>query len=226
MLRSTLLRSTMPFDPAVFLANAGTGRTIRRYISKQAVFSQGDRASAVFYVQVGRIRVSALSLRGRGVTLGILGPGNFLGEECLDSGQFVHTTSAVAMARSSILRIDKRTMLRTLGEERKMSDLFIAYMIRRHKHTQANMLGLLFYSSEQRLAQVLLMLAGAGKEDRFEVVIPRVSQETLAEMIGTTRSRVNFFMNKFRELGFIDYGGGHRGGLRVHSSLLGVVAQE
>lgn len=180
----------------------------------------------MFYIQVGRIRLSAFSKQGKEATITMLGPGNFLGEECLAPDLLLHTATATAMTDCSVLSIEKRTMLRTLREEHRMSDLFIAYLVRRHNRTQADLLGLLFYSSEQRLARVLLILARAGKEGRFEAVVPHVSQETLAEMIGTTRSRVNFFMNKFRKLGFIDYGGDHRGGLRVHSSLLGVVAQE
>lgn len=214
-----------PFDPKTFLAQAGVGRAVRRYSPNQAVFSQGDRASDVFYIQNGRVRLSALSKRGKEATIAMLGPGDFLGEECLASNQFRHTTTAYAMTDCSILKIDKRIMVETLHEERGLSDQFLTYMIRRHNRTQADLLGVLFYSAERRLARALVILASPAS-GKFEAAIPRISQQALAEMVGTTRSRVNFFMNKFKKLGFIDYSGDHRGGLKVHSALLGVVLDE
>jgi CRP/FNR family transcriptional regulator, cyclic AMP receptor protein len=210
------------FDPLAFLTSVGIGRTVHQYKPKQAVFSQGEPADTVFYIQKGTIRLSVLSKQGKEATLALLGPGDFLGEGCLASDQPIRLSTATAITASSILRIEKRRMLDTLHEEHELSDLFVAYVIERHNRTQADLVDQLFNSSEKRLARALLILARFGKEDAPETVVPNVSQETLAEMVGTTRSRVNFFMNKFRKLGFIDY----NGGLQVHSSLLSVVLHE
>lgn len=210
------------FHPREFLANAGIGRTIQRYSRKQAIFSQGKPADAVYYLQEGRVRLSVVSKQGKEATIALLGPGDFLGEGCIASDQSVRMSTATAITECAALKIEKKEMLRTLHEEHKFSDLFVAYLVQRHNHTQADLVDQLFNSSEKRLARALLLLAQFGKKDRPEEVIPDVSQETLAEMIGTTRSRVNFFMNKFRKLGFIDY----NDRLRVHNSLLSVVLHE
>jgi CRP/FNR family cyclic AMP-dependent transcriptional regulator len=189
---------------------------------RQIIFSQGDAADAVYYMQEGKVRLTVLSKQGKEATIAILGPGDFLGEGCIASDQPMYMGTATASTECSVLKIEKKEMLRALHEEHRFSDLFVAYMVQRHNHTQADLVDQLFNSSEKRLARALLLLAHFGKQDSPEEVTPDVSQETLAEMIGTTRSRVNFFMNKFRKLGFIDY----NGGLRVHSSLLSVVLHE
>jgi CRP/FNR family transcriptional regulator, cyclic AMP receptor protein len=220
--RSRKVRLIRGFDPREFLANAGLGRTVRKYKPRQCIFSQGDASDAVFYIQEGRVRLSVLSKQGKEATIGLLGPGDFLGEGCIATDQPVRLASATASTECSLLKIEKREMLRTLHQEHQFSDLFVAYMVQRHNHTQADLVDQLFNSSEKRLARALLLLAHFGKQDNAEKVTPGVSQETLAEMIGTTRSRVNFFMNKFRKLGFIDY----NGSLRVRSSLLSVVLHE
>jgi len=216
-------KSTKRFDPKAFLANAGMGRSVHRYRPKQAVFSQGDPADAVFYIQEGRVRLSVLSKQGKEATIALLGPGEFLGEGCIASDQPVRMATATAITDCLILRIEKKRMLGTLHEEHGLSDLFVAHMVERHNRTQADLVDQLFNSSEKRLARALLLLSRVGKEDRPETVTPRVSQETLAEMVGTTRSRVNFFMNKFRKLGLINY---NNGGLQVNSSLLSVVLHD
>jgi len=210
------------FDPNEFLASAGLGRSVHRYKQRQIVFSQGDTADAVYYIQEGRVRLSVLSKQGKEATIALLGPGDFLGEGCIASDQPVCMASATATTECCVLKIEKHAMLRTLHQEHQFSDLFVAYMVQRHNHTQADLVDQLFNSSEKRLARALLLLAHFGKQNSPEEVTPGVSQETLAEMVGTTRSRVNFFMNKFRKLGFIEY----NGGLRVHSSLLSVVLHE
>jgi CRP/FNR family cyclic AMP-dependent transcriptional regulator len=210
------------FDPRAFLTNAGVGRSVDSYKPKQAIFSQGEHADAVFYLQAGRVRLSVVSKQGKEATIALLGPGDFLGEGCLASDQPVRLATATAITDCSILKIEKKRMLRTLHEEHELSDLFVAYVVERHNRTQADLVDQLFNSSEKRLARALLILSRFGKETVPETVHPNVSQETLAEMVGTTRSRVNFFMNKFRKLGFIDY----NGGLQVHSSLLSVVLHE
>ncbi|SPE43931.1 Transcriptional regulator, Crp/Fnr family (fragment) [Candidatus Sulfotelmatobacter sp. SbA7] len=211
------------FDPQAFLANAGVGRTVHSYRAKQAVFSQGERADAVFYIQEGSVRLTVLSKQGKEATIALLGPGDFLGEGCLASDQPIRLATAAAITDCSILKIEKKRMLRSLHEEHELSDMFVAYVVERHNRTQADLVDQLFNSSEKRLARALLLLARFGKETVPETVHPNVSQETLAEMVGTTRSRVNFFMNKFRKLGFIKY---NVCGLQVHSSLLSVVLHE
>jgi CRP/FNR family transcriptional regulator, cyclic AMP receptor protein len=216
------LKRTKAFDPGTFLASVGTGRTIRSYRAKQVIFSQGEPADAVFYIQEGRVRLSVLSKQGKEATIGLLGAGDFFGEGCIASEQPLRMATATATTICSVMRIEKKQMLRTLHEEHRFSDLFVAYVVQRHNHTQADLVDQLFNSSEKRLARTLLLLARFGKEDSHEEIVPDISQETLAEMIGTTRSRVNFFMNKFRKLGFIDY----NDRLRVHSSLLGVVLHD
>ena len=220
--RRHVRKQSRNFDPQAFLASAGIGRTVIHYMPKQAIFSQGEPADTVFYIQEGAVQLSVLSRHGKEATLSLLGPGDFLGEGCLASDQPIRLATATAITNSSILRIEKKRMLRALHEEHKFSDMFVAYVVARHNRTQADLVDQLFNSSEKRLARALLILAHFGKEVAPETVIPSVSQETLAEMVGTTRSRVNFFMNKFRKLGFIHY----NGGLQVHSSLLTVVLHE
>jgi CRP/FNR family cyclic AMP-dependent transcriptional regulator len=210
------------FDPTAFLAHSGVGRTVRHYRPKQSIFSQGERADAVFYIQEGRVRLSVLSKQGKEATIALLGSGDFLGEGCIASDQPVRMATATALTDCSVLKVEKREMLRTLHGEHEFSDMFVAYVVERHNRTQADLVDQLFNSSEKRLARALLILARFGKEGRSEEVVPEISQETLAEMIGTTRSRVNFFMNRFRKLGLIDY----NGGLQVHSSLLSFVLHE
>ena len=216
-------KSSKVFDAKAFLTQAGVGRTVLHYSPKQAVFSQGDRADAVFYVQEGRVKVSVVSKQGKEATIALLDRGDFIGEGCIASDQPIRLVTATAITRCSILRIEKSELLRTLHAEHEFSDLFVTYVIDRHNRTQADLVDQLFNSSEKRLARALLILARFGKEGRSEAVTPGISQETLAELIGTTRSRVNFFMNRFRKLGFIDYTGES---LQVHSSLLGVVLHE
>jgi CRP-like cAMP-binding protein len=210
------------FDPQSFLAQNGLGRTLLHYRKSQAIFAQGDAADAVFYLQKGRARLAVLSKQGKEATIALLGPGDFLGEGCLASDQPIRLATATAITDCSALKITKREMLRTLHEEHGFSDLFVAYVVERHNRTQADLVDQLFNSSEKRLARALLMLSRFGKEDKPETVVPQISQETLAEMIGTTRSRVNFFMNRFRKLGFIKY----NGTLQVNSSLLSVVLHD
>jgi CRP/FNR family cyclic AMP-dependent transcriptional regulator len=210
------------FDPQAFLTNAGIGRTIVHCGPKQPIFSQGERADAVFYIQEGAVRLSVISKQGKEATIALLGVGDFVGEGCMASDQPVRLATATASTDCSIMRIEKKEMVRALHEEHSLSDVFVAYVIERHNRTQADLVDQLFNSSEKRLARALLILARFGKDDAPETVLPQVSQETLAAMVGTTRSRVNFFMNKFRKLGFIEY----NGELKVHSSLLGVVLHE
>ncbi len=216
-------KPTKLFDPKAFLAQAGVGRTVLHYAPKQAVFSQGQRADAVFYIQEGKVKVSVVSKQGKEATITLLDRGDFLGEGCIASDQPVRLSTATAITRCSLLRIEKAAMLRTLHEQHKFSDLFVAYVVARHNRTQEDLVDQLFNSSEKRLARALLVLARFGKEGVSETVIPEVNQGTLAEMIGATRSRANFFMNRFRKLGFIDY---NDDGLQVHSSLLGMVLHE
>jgi len=210
------------FDPKAFLAHAGIGRNVRRHRAKEAIFSQGDPADAVFYLQEGRVKLGVLSKQGKEATIALLGPGDFVGEESITSDQPVHMATARAISECVVLRIDRKEMLRVLHEEHLFSDMFVAYMVERHNRTQSDLVDQLFNSSEKRLARALLILARFGKEGRSEAVLPNVSQQVLAEMIGTTRSRVNFFMNRFRKLGFIEY----NGGLEVNSSLLSVVLHD
>ena len=210
------------FDPKVFLANAGAGRAILQFRPKQILFSQGERADSIFYVQDGKVRLGVVSKQGKEATIALLGSGDFLGEGCIASDQPLRMATATAITSCAVLKINKTEMLRTLHAEHGFSDIFVANLIERHNRTQADLVDQLFNSSEKRLARALLLLARFGKEDRSETVIRNINQETLAEMIGTTRPRVNFFMNRFRKLGFIEY----NGGLKVHSSLLDVVLHD
>lgn len=189
---------------------------------KHSIFSQGDRADAVFYIQKGRVKLTVVSGRGKEATLAMLGPGDFIGEDCVASVQSGRMMSATAITDCQILRIARKEMMRVIHEEHEFSDIFVAYLLARNTRVQEDLIDQLFNSSEKRLARALLLLANFGKKGKPEPVIAKISQETLAEMIGTTRSRVNFFMNRFRKLGFIEY----NGTMRIHSSLLNVVLHE
>jgi len=213
------------FDPHVFLDTIGEGRRVLLFPKKQTIFAQGDPADAVFYLQTGKVRLTVVSKNGKEATIGILSEGSFFGEGSL-AGQHLRMGSANAMTDCAVLRIEKKAMVDTLHREPTLSDLFVAYLLTRNIRYEEDLVDQLFNSSEKRLARVLLMLAQFGKEGIPETVIPKLSQETLAEMVGTTRSRVSFFMNRFRKLGFIDYAGGAEGGLQVHSSLLNVVLHD
>jgi CRP/FNR family cyclic AMP-dependent transcriptional regulator len=211
------------FDPKKFLATIGEGRTVVTFSKKQIIFAQGDTADVVFYIQGGKVRLTVVSKIGKEATLGILGEGEFFGEGGL-AGQLLRMGSATAMTDCEVLRIDKKAMMLALHREHTFSDLFVAYLLARNIRYEEDLVDQLFNSSEKRLARLLLLLAHFGKEGAPETVIPKMSQETLAEMIGTTRSRVSFFMNRFRMLGFIGYNGGSA--LQVHSSLLNVVLHD
>ncbi len=217
----TLSKTTRDFNPHLFLATIGEGRRILSFPKKQTIFAQGDVADAVLYIQKGQVRLTVVSKNGKEATLGILTEGNFFGEGCL-AGQVLRMGSATAMTDCEILRIEKRAMMNALHREPAFSDVFVAYLLARNIRFEEDLVDQLFNSSEKRLARVLLMLAHFGKEGVPETVVPKISQETLAEMVGTTRSRVSFFMNRFRKLGFIHY----NGGLQVHSSLLNVVLHD
>jgi CRP/FNR family cyclic AMP-dependent transcriptional regulator len=211
------------FNPVVFLTQAGLGKTISNYSRNKVIFAQGQPCDAVFYIQEGRVKLAVLSTRGKEATIALLGPGDFIGESCITSDQPLRIASATTITNCTLLKIDKRAMLNTLHSEHSFSDLFVAYLVSRNNRIQEDLVDQLFNSAERRLARALLLLAHFGKEGRTESVIPRISQEMLAEMIGTTRARVNFFMNRFRKMGFIEY---DRGELEVHSSLLDLVLHD
>jgi CRP/FNR family cyclic AMP-dependent transcriptional regulator len=213
------------FDPSTFLATIGVGRKTVAVSKKQSVFSQGDAADSVFYIKEGKVRLSVVSKTGREATIGILNEKDFFGEGAL-AGQTLRMGSADAMTDCELLRIDRSAMMSALHREHSFSDMFVAYLLGRNIRYEEDLVDQLFNSSEKRLARVLLLLAHFGKEGVPETVVPKISQETLAEMVGTTRSRVSFFMNRFRKLGFIHYAGGETGGLQVHSSLLNVVLHD
>jgi CRP/FNR family cyclic AMP-dependent transcriptional regulator len=210
-----------PFDPQAFLAGLGGGRSTRTYVNGRAVFSQGEPADAVFFLQRGKIKLSLLSPRGKEAVIAILGANDFFGEGCL-AGQRVRMATATALAPCSVMRVEKSAMIRALQDRPEFSDKFITHLLSRNIRIEEDLTDQLFNSSEKRLARLLLLLANFGKEGTPEPVIARISQQTLADMIGTTRSRVSFFMNKFRRLGFIEY----NGGFHVNSSLLNVVLHE
>ena len=218
---SLVARKKHDFDPHAFLGTIGEGRKSVLFQKKQGIFAQGDTADAVFYIQTGKVRLTVVSKTGKEATIGILGDEDFFGEGSL-AGQTIRMSSATAMTDCAVLRIDKRAMMEALHREHEFSDLFVAYLLSRNIRYEEDLVDQLFNSSEKRLARILLLLAHFGKEGTPETVVPKISQEMLAEMIGTTRSRVSFFMNRFRELGFIHY----NGGLQVHSSLLNVVLHD
>jgi len=212
---------TPVFNPQLFLSKVGQGKTSLISPKKHTIFSQGDAAEAVFYIQAGKVKLTVVSKQGKEAVVAILERGAFFGESCL-AGQVIRTATASAVEDSTIVRIDKDAMIRVLHEEPTFAELFMAYLLEHTIRIQEDLVDQLFNSSEKRLARVLLLLAHFGKEGKPETVIAKISQETLAEMIGTTRSRVSFFMNKFRKLGFIEY----NGELHVHSSLLNVVLHD
>jgi CRP/FNR family transcriptional regulator, cyclic AMP receptor protein len=209
------------FDPKAFLAKADGGRTISNYQKDQTVFSQGEAADAVFYIQQGKIKITVVSEQGKEAVVAILGTGDFFGEGCL-VGQSLRMATVTAMMECEIMRLEKAAIIRVLHEEPAFSEMFMSHLLTRNIRVEADLIDQLFNSSEKRLARALLLLANFGKEGKPEPVVAKISQETLAEMIGTTRSRVSSFMNKFRQLGFIDY----NGKLEVHSSLLNVVLHD
>jgi CRP-like cAMP-binding protein len=209
------------FNPQTFLSTIDGGRKKLTLPKKQTVFSQGDSADSVFYLQKGKVKLSVVAKGGKEATIGILNEGDFFGEGCL-TGQAFRMCSAATMIDSTVMQIDKKSMIDVIHREHAFSDMFVAYLLARNIRYEEDLVDQLFNSSEKRLARVLLLLAHFGKEGKPEVAIPKISQETLAEMVGTTRGRVNFFMNRFRKLGFVRY----NGGLEVHSSLLSVVLHD
>ena len=213
------------FDPKSFLARVGDGRSIGKYRRDQLVYSQGDTADAVFYLQKGKVKVTVVSEQGKEAVVAILGPDEFFGEGCL-AGQAQRISTVTILMDAVIARLEKTTIIRMIREEPAFSEMFIAHLLGRSIRVEADLVDQLFNSSEKRLARMLLLLANFGKEGTPQPIIAKISQETLAEMIGTTRSRVSFFMNKFRKLGFIGYNGGAEGGIEVHSSLLNVVLHD
>jgi CRP/FNR family transcriptional regulator, cyclic AMP receptor protein len=215
---------TMPrpsFNPKSFLAKVGEGRSIGRYSKDRIVFSQGYPADAVFYIQKGKVKLTVVSEQGKEAVVAILGTNEFFGEGCL-AGQMQRIATVATMTESVIVRLEKAAIVRVIHQEPAFSEIFIAHLLSRAIRVEADLVDQLFNSSEKRLARLLLLLANFGKESKPEPLITKISQETLAEMIGTTRSRVSFFMNKFRKLGFIHY----NGGIQVHSSLLNVILHD
>ena len=215
-------RITSSFYPNKFLAIVSKGKTISKYSTKQSIFSQGQLADAVFYIQKGKVKITVVSKLGKEAVVAILGPGQFFGEGCLN-GHPLRVSTSTTMEESTITRLEKATMIATLHSEPEFSELFMAYLLSRNGRIEEDLIDQLFNSSEKRLARLLLLLANFGKEGRPEPIRVKYSQETLAEMIGTTRSRVSFFMNKFRELGFVDYNGQQ---IEVHNSLLNAVLHD
>jgi CRP/FNR family cyclic AMP-dependent transcriptional regulator len=210
------------FEPTDFLASEGPGRSIHRHSVTQTIFRQGDPADALFYLQTGRAKLTVISKRGKEATVTLLASGDFFGEESMAPMGTLRTATASAVSVCLVLRIERESMLRALHEEHVFSDFFMQFILTRGIRTQADLVDQLFNSSERRLARTLLLMADFGKDSEPEPLIPQVTQETLAEMIGTTRSRVSFFMNRFRKLGYIEYDGR----IRVHTSLLNMVLQD
>jgi CRP/FNR family transcriptional regulator, cyclic AMP receptor protein len=214
-------KAKLPFDPQVFLSKVNDGRAISDYRKNQIVYTQGELADSVFYIQSGKVRKTVVSEQGKEAVVALLGTGDFFGEGCL-TGEPLRLATVSAMTQSVIVRITKADITRVIHKEPAFAELFISHLLTRNSRVEEDLVDQLFNSSEKRLARILLLLANFGKEGRPEPVIAKISQETLAEMIGTTRSRVSFFMNKFRELGLIDY----NGHIEVHSSLLNVVLHD
>ena len=215
------LKQKLAFDAQAFLDSAGVTRKVAEFKRAEVVYAQGDAAKSVMYLQSGGVKLTVVSEVGKEAVVGILGPGDFFGEGCL-AGQPIRMGTATSITPSTVLVIEKNEMFKVLHEQHALSDLFIRFMLARNIRIEEDLVDQLFNSSEKRLARTLLLLARYGKEDQPHGVLPKMSQETLAEMIGTTRSRVNFFMNKFRKLGFIKY----NGGLQINTSLLNVVLHE
>jgi CRP/FNR family transcriptional regulator, cyclic AMP receptor protein len=210
------------FDVEAFLAQSGLGRKLIVLKKRGTLFSQGDAASSVFYIQKGRVKLTVVSKRGKEAVIALLGVGDFVGEECIAAIQPQRIATATALMPATVLRIDRKEMVRVLSREKTFSEVFVTYLLARNFRIQEDLIDQLFNSSEKRLARALLLLARFGKESTVETVIPKISQETLAEMVGTTRSHVSFFMNRFRRLGFIEY----NGKLSVHGSLLNVILHD
>jgi CRP/FNR family transcriptional regulator, cyclic AMP receptor protein len=215
-------KSNSTFDPAGFLAHAGFHRRITELKPKQAFFTQGDRADSVFYLQSGRARLTVVSKNGKEATITLLTAGDFVGEESIAGAAGLRLATATAITARVALKIEREEMIRVMHEEHCFSDLFLKFLLARSMRTQADLVDQLFNSSEKRLARILLLMAEFGKPGEPETLIPQITQETLAEMIGTTRSRVSFFMSRFRKLGFIEY----NGRIRVHKSLLNVILHD
>jgi CRP-like cAMP-binding protein len=209
------------FDPQAFLASIGLGRRILEFRKKGSIYVQGEPADAIFYLQKGKVKLTVVSQQGKEAIIGLLGPGDFFGEGSI-AGQPLRMSTALAMTDCSVVRIEKKVMMQVLHQQHEFSDLFVAYLLARNIRYEEDLVDQLFNSSEKRLARILLLLARFGKEGKPEPIIPNITQETLAEMVGTTRSRVNFFMNRFRKLGFIKY----NGAIEVHGSLLDVVLHD
>lgn len=216
------IRKSPTFDPEAFLEQVGVGRKVIDLKKDEVLFSQGDEAETVFYIKKGTIKLTVVSQSGKEAAVALLDAGNFVGESCIAVAERVRMVTATALNRCTLMSIDRKEMIRALHQERAFADVFVTFLLERNVRIQADLVDQLFNSSEKRLARVLLLLAHFGKEGKPENVIPKISQEVLAEMIGTTRSRVNFFMNRFRKLGFIEY----NGELEVHSSLLNVVLHD
>jgi CRP/FNR family cyclic AMP-dependent transcriptional regulator len=216
-------KSKSPFNPHAFLSTIGKGRNMVAFQNKGTIFAQGDSTDGLFFIQKGKVRLTVVSEAGKEATLGILGVGDFFGESGL-AGQLLRMSSAIAMSDCVVLHVDKNAMIRAMGLQPKLSAMFVKYLLKRNMRYQDDLVDQLFNSSEKRLARVLLLMAQFGKKGVSEMWVPRLSQETLAEMVGTTRSRVSFFMNRFRKLGFINYHVGDS--LHVHSSLLNVVLND
>ena len=219
----TPAKKALDFNPRTFLSTIGKGRNMLSFKKRNTIFTQGDLTDGLFFIQEGKVQLSVVSEAGKEATLGILSEGDFFGEGGL-AGQVIRMSSATAMTDCVLLHVEKKAMMLAMGREPKLSAMFVKYLLKRNIRYQDDLVDQLFNSSEKRLARVLLLMAQFGKEGVSEMSVPRLSQETLAEMVGTTRSRVSFFMNRFRKLGFINYDVGDN--LRVHSSLLNVVLQD
>ena len=217
-----LATSSIPFDPSIYLATSGPGRKLIQCKAKYVFFAQGDAADAVYYLRSGRAKLTVVSEGGKEATVSLLAPGDFVGEEAIAGAGRFRMASASAVTACIVMRVDRDHMLQVLHEEQSFSDYFLKFMLARGIRIQADLIDQLFNSSERRLARILLLMADYGKPGEPETLIPPVTQETLAEMIGTTRSRVSFFMNRFRRLGYIEY----KGRIRVNKSLLNVVLHE
>ncbi len=214
------------FDANAFLAKTGLGKVVEHVTSGAVIFAQGDPAAAVFYIQAGQAKLSVVSKEGKEAIVAVLGPGEFLGEACVASGHSIRLTTATALTDCVLMKISKTEMVRVLHREHVLSEVFVSFLLARNARIQADLVDQLFNSSEKRLARILLLLAQFGKEGKPEAVIPKLSQEVLAEMVGTTRSRVSFFMNRFRKMGFVEYSGEAQGEIHVHPSLLNVVLHD
>jgi CRP/FNR family transcriptional regulator, cyclic AMP receptor protein len=220
--RARVAKETKRIEPHFLPASIGVGRSAARYEQGQSIFRQGDAADAVFYIQTGKVQITVISEQSKEGVIGMLDAGEFFGEGCL-AGQPLHMASASATAESAVVRVEKDAMIRALHDEPAFSQLFMAYLLSRNVQIEADLVDQLFNSSEKRLARVLLLLAHFGKDGKMETVIPKMNQEILAARVGTTRSRINYFLNKFRKLGFIEY---NNGTLKVHSSLLNVIVHD